>query len=103
MTENPRTESRGNATPVTMAEGLAMRFGLPVLALTEPLTLGVSRNREPLPWRAAPGDDHAVFRLEELLAACYCLVRGTFRLVRSRRAAGFRPAFRVSRYSVFPH
>ena len=70
-----------------------MRFGLPVLALTEPLTLPVSRNLEPLPWRAAPGDDHAAFRLEELLAACYCLVRRTFRLVRSRRVAGFSQPF----------
>ena len=81
-----------------MAEGLAMRFGLPVLALTEPLTLGVSRNREPLPWRAAPRDDHAVFHLEEPSGACYCLVCRALTL--ARRAAGFRPAFRVSRYSL---
>ena len=90
---------RGQFVSRLLAEGLAMRFGLSVLALTEPLTLPVSRNREPLPWRAVPGVDHAVFHLEEPSAACYCLVRRAFRLV--CRAADFRPAFRVSRYSRY--
>ena len=62
-----------------------------VLALTEPRTLPVSRNREPLPWRAVPGVDHAVFPLEEPSAACYCLVRRAFRLI--RRVFDIRPAF----------